>query len=267
MVGIDLEPGTTDPDADDFVSTAPALLKHTWRLRHIRFETAERVAKPHMLILGQWTDHRCAEERRGLLQAWVVAYNASAQHQRDRKGTRLASALCTQLQRPRWWGGVGGMPGGFGRTVVGGNPRLFSRLVGLLPCRQGGIGSVTREADRQGDLRGDQPPYDQGLPLDLPTPGRVRALMGFDDARGDLAALVVRVIYHTRALGERRWPQHHRDARLQHVRPGPLGLARDPGSCGSRGGPQTSPCQLRPAPRLGDENARQTTREPASLPP
>ena len=144
MVGIDLEPGTTDPDADDFVSTAPALLKHPWRLRHIRFETAERVAKPHMLILGQWTDHRCAEERRGLLQAWVRRLQRLGKHQLDRKGTRLASALCTQLQRPRLWGGVGGMPGGFGRTVVGGNPRLFytSRRLASMPSGWDRVGNT-----------------------------------------------------------------------------------------------------------------------------
>ena len=267
MVGLDLEPGTTDQDADDFVSTDPALLKHTWRWRNIRFETDARVAKPHMLILGPWTDHRWAAERRGLLPAWVRRLQRLGKPQRDRKGTRLASELCTPLKRQRVWGGVGGIPGGFGRTVVGGTPGLFTFSSACCHAVRGGSGRYHAKPTGRVTCGVTSHHTTRGCPVIVPTPGRVLALMGFEDARGDLAARVVRVLYHTRALGERRWPQHHRDARLPHVRPGPLGLAQDPGACGSRVGPQTRPCKLRPAPRLGDEKARQTTREPASLPP
>jgi hypothetical protein len=125
MVSIDIEPGTTDHDADCFVSTDPYLLQHTWILRKILFETDELVAKPNILIFVQLTDHLCAEERRGLLHEWVRRIQRIGQHHFNLNGTMLASELFKQMKRNLLFGGVCGVPCWFGRTVFGGNPLLF----------------------------------------------------------------------------------------------------------------------------------------------
>jgi hypothetical protein len=124
MVSLDIAPGTTDHDADGFVSTAPDLLKHTWRWRNIRFDTDALVAKPNLLIFVPLTAHLCAEARRGLLHDWGHRRQRLGQPHVNRKGTRLASERFKQLKRHLLCGGVGGIPDWFGRTVCRRTPLL-----------------------------------------------------------------------------------------------------------------------------------------------
>jgi hypothetical protein len=204
------------------------MLRHAGILRKILLDAHELLAKAYILILVQLTDHLRAKELGGLLHELVRRLQRIRKHHFDLNGTMSASELFQQMQRNPLFGGVCGSPCGFARAIFGGQPLPFSRLVFFLPSRQGGIGEVKRETDRQSHLRGDQQQQDQVLPINIPTTALVLELMGFEHALGDFAALFVRVIYDQITLSDRVSPQHHGDAQLQQSRPGNLGVAKYP---------------------------------------
>ena len=225
------------------------------------------MAKPDMLIRGQWADHWGAKACRGLLPELRRPIERLGQHQLNGDGGVCTSECCKPGERQLLFGGVGGVSCGSGRTVFGGHPLLFELCVLFPPSREGGIRQVKREADRKGNNSCHQDQQDKGVPIDLPATSLVVECMGLEEALGHFTACLVRVIHHQRALRYPVFPKKPRDAQPQEALPGNLGVAKDPGSSRQRVCPETGPFPSRPADRMGNENTRQTKCKPEALQP
>ena len=173
---------------------------------------------------------------------------------------------CSPAQSPGVFGAIARMGRRWRRPRLGGDAVRLEGVLRRRPRAQLGGRLVEGQADGAGEGGGDHAAHEQAVPPDVATACLVTELGPRGARWGRWGALGVSLVADEAATGPAIGAPEDAHTRPPALVPRALALSQHPGQGRSRIGPQAGACNAGPAPGVGHQNGRDTTREPGTRP-